>query len=45
MITVVGESLVDVVARRGQDELTVHPGGARPMSPSHSVGWGSARRW
>src|SRR5262249_44626184 len=28
MITVVGESLVDVVARTGHDELTVHPGGS-----------------
>ena len=28
MITVVGESLVDVVARRSRDELTVHPGGS-----------------
>ena len=28
MITVVGESLVDVVARGGHDELTVHPGGS-----------------
>ena len=28
MITVVGESLVDVVARQGHDELTVHPGGS-----------------
>jgi fructokinase len=28
MITVVGESLVDVVARKGHDELTVHPGGS-----------------
>lgn len=28
MITVVGESLVDVVARHGHDELTVHPGGS-----------------
>jgi fructokinase len=28
MITVVGESLVDVVARAGQDGLTVHPGGS-----------------
>lgn len=28
MITVVGESLVDVVARSGRDELTVHPGGS-----------------
>ena len=28
MITVVGESLVDVVARRGHDEVTVHPGGS-----------------
>ena len=45
MITVVGESLVDVVARQGYDELTVHPGEARPMSPSRSAGLGSARRW
>ncbi|HYA50587.1 MAG TPA: PfkB family carbohydrate kinase [Streptosporangiaceae bacterium] len=28
MITVVGESLVDVVARQGHGELTVHPGGS-----------------
>ena len=28
MITVVGESLVDVVARQGHDEVTVHPGGS-----------------
>jgi len=28
MITVVGESLVDVVARQGGGELTVHPGGS-----------------
>ena len=28
MITVVGESLVDVVARTGHGELTVHPGGS-----------------
>ena len=28
MITIVGESLVDVVARQGHDELTVHPGGS-----------------
>src|SRR5215469_5283442 len=28
MITVVGESLVDVVARKGNGELTVHPGGS-----------------
>jgi fructokinase len=28
MITVVGESLVDVVARAGQDRLTVYPGGS-----------------
>src|SRR5215475_7282175 len=28
MITVVGESLVDVVARQDHDELTVHPGGS-----------------
>jgi fructokinase len=28
MITVVGESLVDVVARTGHDGLTVHPGGS-----------------
>ena len=28
MITVVGESLVDVVARNGHDEVTVHPGGS-----------------
>src|SRR5215470_18901440 len=28
MITVVGESLVDVVARKGHDEVTVHPGGS-----------------
>ena len=28
MITVVGESLVDVVARTGHDEVTVHPGGS-----------------
>jgi fructokinase len=28
MITVVGESLVDVVARAGSDELTIHPGGS-----------------
>lgn len=28
MITVVGESLVDVVARQGYDELTAHPGGS-----------------
>ena len=28
MITVVGESLVDVVARAGHSELTVHPGGS-----------------
>src|SRR5262249_28464972 len=28
MITVVGESLVDVVARQGHAELTVHPGGS-----------------
>ena len=28
MITVVGESLVDVVARKGHDELSVHPGGS-----------------
>ena len=28
MITVVGESLVDVVARKGHSELTVHPGGS-----------------
>ena len=28
MITVVGESLVDVVARQGHDGLTVHPGGS-----------------
>jgi len=28
MITVIGESLVDVVARQGQGELTVHPGGS-----------------
>jgi fructokinase len=28
MITVVGESLVDVVARPGDGELTVHPGGS-----------------
>lgn len=28
MITVVGESLVDVVARSGGDNLTVHPGGS-----------------
>jgi fructokinase len=28
MITVVGESLVDVVARTGDGELTVHPGGS-----------------
>jgi fructokinase len=28
MITVVGEALVDVVARKDHDELTVHPGGS-----------------
>jgi fructokinase len=28
MITVVGESLVDVVVRKGHDGLTVHPGGS-----------------
>ncbi|HEY6277382.1 MAG TPA: PfkB family carbohydrate kinase [Streptosporangiaceae bacterium] len=28
MITVIGESLADVVARAGQDGLTVHPGGS-----------------
>jgi fructokinase len=28
MITVVGESLVDVVARKDHDKLTVHPGGS-----------------
>jgi len=28
MITVIGESLVDVVARQGHGELTVHPGGS-----------------
>lgn len=28
MITVIGESLVDVVARQGRGELTVHPGGS-----------------
>lgn len=28
MITVVGESLVDVIARSGSDELTAHPGGS-----------------
>jgi len=28
LITVVGESLVDVVARTGRSELTVHPGGS-----------------
>jgi len=28
LITVVGESLVDVVARKGHSELTVHPGGS-----------------
>ena len=38
MTTVVGESLVDVVARGGHDELPVHPGGSPPMPPPRSAG-------
>ena len=36
MITVVGESLVDVVARQGHDELTAHPGGS-PANVAQAV--------